>query len=108
MSGDDLRVTTTHVSELAVKHARVAAGIRSATSMVEGVDVAVQITHGSIAAASASALATALAARRIAGSRMAAISDDLCDKLSEAAKRYGQVDEAMSDALRSQAQGGQT
>jgi len=32
----------------------------------------------------------------------------LCDKLTEAAKRYDQADDAMSDALREQMQTGQT
>jgi hypothetical protein len=39
---------------------------------------------------------------------MAAISDGLCDKLFEAAKRYDQADDAMSGALREQTQVGQT
>jgi hypothetical protein len=39
---------------------------------------------------------------------MAAISDDLCDKLTEAAKRYGQTDDAVSGVLRTQMQAGQT
>jgi hypothetical protein len=39
---------------------------------------------------------------------MAAISDGLCDKLSEAARRYDQADDTMSAALREQMQVGQT
>jgi hypothetical protein len=108
MSGDDLRVTTAHLGELAVKQGRAAVGIRSATVLAEGADAAVRSTHGSIASASASALAGVLAARRSAGTKMAAISDDLCDKLAEAAKRYDQIDDAMSGALRTQMQTGQT
>jgi len=108
MSGDDLRVTTAHLGELAVKQGRAAVGIRSATFLTEGADAAVSGTHGSIASASASALATVLAARRSAGTKMAAISDDLCDKLAQAAKRYDQVDDAMSGALRAQLQDRQT
>ena len=86
MSGDDLRVTTAHLGELAVKQGRAAVGIRSAVILAEGADAAVRNTHGSIASASAGALA-ALRSRRSAGAKMAAISDDLCDKLTEAAKR---------------------
>jgi hypothetical protein len=107
MSGDDLRVTTAHLGELAVKQDRAAAGIRSATIATEGAEAAARSTHGSIANASASALAAVLAARRTAGSKMAAISDDLCDKLTEAAKRYDQVDDAMSLILGTQMQVGQ-
>jgi predicted transcriptional regulator len=108
MSGDDLRVTTAHLGELAVKQGRAAAGIRSATIGAEGAEAAVRSTHGSIASASVSALAAVLAARRSAGTKMAAISDDLCDKLTEAAKRYDQADEAMSGTLGTQMQVGQT
>jgi Excreted virulence factor EspC, type VII ESX diderm len=108
MSGDDLRVTTAHLGELAVKQGRAAVGIRSATIVPEGADAAVRSTHGSIASASVSALAVVLAARRSAGTKMAAISDELCDKLAEAAKRYDQADDAMSGALRAQMQAGQT
>jgi Excreted virulence factor EspC, type VII ESX diderm len=108
MSGDDLRVTTAHLGELAVKQGRAAAGIRSAVILAEGADAAVRSTHGSIASASAGALAAVLVARRSAGAKMAAISDDLCDKLTEAAKRYDQVDDVMSGALGGQMQSGQT
>ena len=108
MSSGDLRVTTTHLGELAVKQGRAAVGIRSATMLVEGADAALRSTHGSIASASANALEAVLAARRNAATKMAAISDGLCDKLTEAAKRYDQADDAMSDALREQMQTGQT
>jgi hypothetical protein len=107
MSGDELRVTTADLGDLAAKQDRAAEGIRSAVSLPEGTDTAVRNTHGAIASASAGALVAVLAARRSAGSRMAAISDDLCDKLTEAAKRYERSDESMGVILRSQAQIGQ-
>ena len=108
MSGDDLRVTTAHLGDLAVKQARAAVEIRSATMLPEGAEAAVSSTHGSVASASASALTAVLAARRNAGAKLAAISDELCDKLAHAAKRYEQADEAMSGTLRTQMQTGQT
>ncbi len=108
MSGDDLRVTTAHLGELAVKQGRAAVGIRSTTIAAEGAEAAVRSTHGCIASASVSALAAVLAARRSTGTRMAAISDNLCDKLADAAKRYDQVDEAVSGTLGPQMQAGQT
>jgi Excreted virulence factor EspC, type VII ESX diderm len=108
MSGDDLRVTTAHLGELSAKQDRAAVGIRSATILADGAATAVRTTHGSIASASAGALEAVLAARRTAGTKMAAISDGLCDKLSEAAKRYDQADDAMSAALREQRKAGQT
>jgi hypothetical protein len=107
MSGDDLRVTTAHLRELAVQQGRAASGIRSATIRAEGADSAVRNTHGSVASASATALAAVLVARRSAGTKMAAVSEDLCDKLIEAAKRYEQLDNAMSGVLREQMQPGQ-
>jgi hypothetical protein len=108
VSGDDLRVTTAHLGELALKQGEAAVGIRSATILADGADAAVRNTHGPIASESASALTAALAARRSAGARMAAISDDLCDKLSGAAKHYDHADDAMSGILRTQMQAGQT
>jgi hypothetical protein len=108
MSGDDLRVTPTHLGELADKQRRVAVGIKSATMQAEGAEAAVRSTHGSVASESASAVTAVLAARRTAGAKMAAISDDLCDKLTEAAKRYEHTDGAMSSILRTQMQTGQT
>lgn len=108
MSGDDLRVTTGRLGELAVKQGRAAVGIRSATMLAEGADAAVKTTHGSVASASAGALSAVLAARRSAGLKIAAISDDLCDKLSEAANRYDHSDDAMSGFLCAQMQAGQT
>ena len=108
MSGDDLRVTTGDLGDLAVKQGCAAAGIRGATQLTEGADAAVRTTHGSIASTSASALSAVLTARRSAGTRMAAISDDLCDKLTEAAKRYDLAGDAISGALRTQMQVGQT
>jgi hypothetical protein len=99
MSGDDLRVTTAHLVELAVEQARAASDTRSATFAVEGVDAALRSTHGIIASATASAVEDVVSARRSAGTKMAAISDDLCGKLSEAARHYDQIDDAMGGAL---------
>lgn len=104
MSGDDLRVTTAHLGDLAVRQARAAAETRSATYAVEGVDAAVRSTHGSIASATASAVEAVLSARRGAGTKMAAISDDLCDKLADAARRYDQIDDTSGGALNQQMQ----
>lgn len=99
MSGDDLRVTTAHLVELTVQQVRAAADIRSATSAAEGVDAAVRSTHGVIASATAGAVSQIVAARRDAGTKMATISDELGGKLTEAARRYDQIDDAMGRAL---------
>jgi hypothetical protein len=99
MSGDALRVTTAHLADLATRQASAAADTRSATCSVEGVDVAVRRTHGSIASATAGAVETVIATRRDAGARIATISDDLCHELADAARRYDQVDDAQSGLL---------
>ncbi|MFG1934866.1 ESX-1 secretion-associated protein [Mycobacterium sp. NPDC048908] len=104
MSGDELRVVTAHLDQLAVVQGRAAVGIRSATEMTDGADRMVRQTHGAIASASARALTAVLAARRNAGTRMAAVSEGLSDKLSAAAKRYDTADQATSGTLRDQMQ----
>jgi Excreted virulence factor EspC, type VII ESX diderm len=106
MSRDDLRVTTAHLGDLAVHQGRAAAEIRSARLAAEGVDAAVRSTHGSIASATVSALEAALSTRHSAATRMAAISDELCDKLTGAAKRYEMTDDAMGSALDAEMQAG--
>src|ERR1700749_3648100 len=73
MSGDELRLTTADLGDLAAKQDRAAHGILSAVNLTKGTDAAVRNTHGPIASASADALVAVLAARRNAGSRMAAI-----------------------------------
>jgi Excreted virulence factor EspC, type VII ESX diderm len=108
MSGDDLRVTTAHLGELAVKQRRAAMGMSSATTLAEGTGAVVRNTHGSIASASASALDAVLVARRGAATKMAEISDALCANLTDAAKRYDSVDDAASGVLRAQTQMRQT
>jgi hypothetical protein len=99
MTGDDLRVTTAHLLELAVEQERAAAETRSATLAVEGVEAAVRSTHGIIASATASAVSDVVAARRTAGMKVAATSDELGAILADAASRYEQVDDAMGRAL---------
>ncbi len=104
MSGDDLRVTTAHLVELTAQQVRAAAETRSATFAAEGVDAAVRSTHGAIASATAGAIRDVLEARRGAGVKVAAISDDLGGKLAEAARRYDEMDDAMGRALDGQVQ----
>lgn len=106
MSGDDMRVTTAHLAELTVQQVRAAAETRSATAAVEGVDAAVASTHGVIASATAGAVSALVAARRSAGIKVAAVSDDLGGKLTEAARRYDEMDDAMGHALDGQVQPG--
>ena len=106
MSGDDLRVTTAHLDELTVQQVRAAAATRSATVLVDGVDAAIRSTHGVIASATAGAVSDIVAARREAGVKIAAISDDLGHKLNEAARRYDRSDDAMGRVLDGQVRPG--
>lgn len=99
MSGDDLRVTTAHLDELTVQQVRAAAETRSATLLADGVNAAVRSTHGVIASATSDAVSDIVEARRAAGMKIAAISDDLGHKLHEAARRYDQADDATASAL---------
>ncbi len=98
MFGDDLRVTTAHLSDLAVEQSRAAAATRAATAAVDGAAAAVRTTHGVIASATASAVEQVIGARREAGTKMAAVSEELGRKLTEAATRYNQTDDAMGGA----------
>jgi hypothetical protein len=102
MSRDDLRVTTAHLGDLAVRQGRAAVEIRSATTAAEGVGAAVRSSHGIIASATTNALESVLSTRRDAGTKMAAVSDGLSDSLTEAARRYDRTDDALGGALETQ------
>ncbi|OBB26893.1 hypothetical protein A5792_23830 [Mycolicibacterium peregrinum] len=99
MAGD-LRVATAHLHELSAKQGEAATSLTVATGVVEGVDTAVRMTHGPISSSTAAAVATAVNARRAAGTCMAGVSRDLGAKLSRAAGGYDGSDSTMSDALR--------
>jgi Excreted virulence factor EspC, type VII ESX diderm len=98
MSGEALRVTTAHLRELAAKQAQAAAGITSATEVVDGVE-SVRMSHGIIAWSTAGAVEAILDARRIAGNGMAAVSNGMSENLAGAAARYDQADGAMGGRL---------
>ena len=104
MSGDDLRVTTAHLVELTVQQVRAAARPDPATFAAEGVDAAVRSTHGDHCFGDRRCRPRVLEARRGAGVKVAAISDDLGGKLAEAARRYDEMDDAMGRALDGQVQ----
>lgn len=104
MSGDDLRVTTAHLDDLTVQQVRAAAATRSATLVADDVDAAIRSTHGVIASATAGAVSAIVEARRGAGMKIAAISDDLGRTLHEAAQHYDRTDEAAGCVLDGQVQ----
>ena len=95
----ELRVTTTHLIELASTQAKAASETRNATFAVEGIDVAVRSTHGAIASATAGAVEAVLATRCDAGTKMAAISDELGRRLAATAREYDRVDGELRDRL---------
>ena len=102
MSGDDLRVSAAHLGELAARHARAASDARAVTEAVGGVDAAVRNTHGSIATPTSTALDAVLASRRNTGANVAGVSDSLCDKLVDAARRYDRTDTTAGSAFDAQ------
>ena len=93
-----------HLRALAATQQQVAAEIRAATAVTEGVDAAIRSTHGVIASTTANALTAVQAARQTAGTKMAAVSDGLNEKLNSAATRYDQADAAMGGTLGQQMQ----
>jgi hypothetical protein len=99
MSGEVLRVTTSHLRELAAKQARAAAEITAATDVVEGVDTAMLRSHGVIAWSTAAAVQAIQPVRRAAGNHMAAASHAMSEDLRAAAARYAKIDGAMGARL---------
>jgi hypothetical protein len=99
MSGEILRVSTSHLRELAAQQARAAAEITAATNVVEGVDASMRISHGVIAWSTAAALQAIQPVRRAAGNHMAAASHAMSEDLCAAAARYGQADGEMGARL---------
>ncbi|OLP01200.1 ESX-1 secretion-associated protein [Mycolicibacterium porcinum] len=94
-----LRVDTAHLHELSVKQVRAAGDLVSATQLVEGAGASVRLTHGPISSSTAEAVEAALNARRAAGISIAEASQDLGDKLTDAARRYDRTDATTSAAL---------
>jgi hypothetical protein len=91
MSGD-LRVTTAHLRELAVKQRQAAAEISTAAEVADGVDTSVRETHGVISCATAAAVEAVQNARRAAGSEMEGVSEEMADNLELSAAAYDRVD----------------
>lgn len=107
MSGDDVRVSATHLNDLAARQARTAAEARAAARSAEGIDAAVRNTHGRIATSTSGALDSVLASRDKVGAKIADASAALSDDLTDAAARYDRTDEAAASALNAQMRTGQ-
>ena len=92
MPSDALRVTATHLRELASKHGDAATEMSAAAGLVAGVHDRIRISHGAVAAPTAALIATIEETRRAAGHGIARTSRVLCDDLDAAAHRYATTD----------------
>lgn len=99
MSSENLRVTTAHLRELAVRHGRAADELAAATDAVAGVDHQVRISHGPVAASTARALSAIAQARSAAGRDIAGASRQLGGDLSAAASHYDTTDRLSGSSL---------
>ncbi|OBI81175.1 hypothetical protein A5663_16370 [Mycobacterium sp. E740] len=108
MSGEDLRVSSAHLGELAGRQAQAAGEVRTASLPADGAVAEVNSTHGSIAAATSSALKAVLASRQTAGTTVAGVSVALSGTLTASAARYDQTDSEAGSALDSQMRPGQS
>ena len=108
MSRQALRVTASHLRELAAQHGRAAAESTSATEAVAGVDSAIRTSHGVIAGSTAAAVEAVQQARRDAGESVAGESGVLSEHLILAAGRYEATDGAAGDSLDQQIRPGPT
>ncbi|WP_193044637.1 ESX-1 secretion-associated protein [Mycolicibacterium baixiangningiae] len=91
---DNLRVTASHVRQLAARQAEAAAGIETASTVTDGLGVAMWMTHGIICAPSNAAMGATESARDAACAAMKSVSNDLSTKLGTAAERYEGTDRA--------------
>lgn len=99
MSREALKVTTSHLRELAAKHGQTAAEVTSATETVSGVDRAIRTSHGVVAWSTAGAVEAIQEARRGAGRCAAVESEALSKNLISAAGRYEATDHASGASL---------
>ena len=90
----DLKVTTAHVRELSARQGEAAAQVGAAGSATDGATQNMWMSHGVVCAAANMAVEAASAARKAACQAMAGVSQDLDQKLTTAAQRYDQIDQA--------------
>lgn len=108
MSGDDVRVSATHLADLAARHARTASDVIATARSAEELGKAVRSTHGDIAASTAGALETVLDSRERAGAKLVDASAALSGMLADALAHYDRTDEAAAAALNAQMQADRT
>jgi hypothetical protein len=91
MSGE-LRVTTSHVRQLAERQGNAAQQILSAHGAAQGVSSSMMVNHGLVCATSNMAVSIAEQARAAACAKLNSTSTSLSKKLGVAASRYDQTD----------------
>ncbi len=94
MPSDALRVTTSHLRELAAQHHRAAAEMAAAADLVRGVESRVCISHGVIASPTVRVLRRIEDIRRAAGRGVTDESRLLNDNLNSVADAYAATDSA--------------
>lgn len=98
MSGE-LKVTTAHVRELAVRQGAIAAEIEAAKAVTQGASWDVGVSHGGICLSASTALYGANSARERAAKAMQTTSEELHAHLAIAAAAYDRADAQTSGAL---------
>ncbi|MCV7109888.1 type VII secretion target [Mycolicibacterium setense] len=92
MSDGTLGVTASHVRELSRRQRTAQGYIKVGATITDGVTDSMVVNHGSICTTSIVALAFANDARAAACEAMAAVSQDMSEKLNISASHYAQTD----------------
>ncbi|CDP87130.1 MULTISPECIES: ESX-1 secretion-associated protein [Mycolicibacterium] len=92
MSDGILGVTSSHIRELSDGQSTAKTLIELNAEVTDGVSASMVVNHGPICAASIAALAFANTARDGACAALAAVSQDMSEKLDITASKYDQTD----------------
>ncbi|BBX90218.1 ESX-1 secretion-associated protein [Mycolicibacterium boenickei] len=92
MSDGTLGVTTAHIQELSDGQGIAKKYIELTAEVTDGVCASMLVNHGPVCAVSITALAMADNARAAACAAMAAVSQDMSEKLKVSATQYDQTD----------------
>ena len=90
--GDNLRVLTEHIDDIAAKHATAAGTMKIAGETVNDLASSVWNTHGVVCAASNMAVDAVEAARDDARAKLWKMSHDLSERLHAASANYNNAD----------------
>ncbi|MCP3811541.1 ESX-1 secretion-associated protein [Mycobacteriaceae bacterium Msp059] len=92
MSDGILGVTAPYVRELSERQRQAEGYIKVGATITDGVGASMLVNHGVICSDSIAAVGLANTAREAACAAMAAMSNDLSEKLNSAASQYDQTD----------------